>query len=191
MNHSHHPTNPDFFQKKVANLEQHRIETITFEEIAALLAIQSTDKIADLGAGTGYFTFPLAEIAETVIAVDLDMQMLAYIKEKMENQQMSNIKPVHSALTNLPLENHSVDKALASIALHEIPELSQALDEIKRILKSGGYFLCVEIERDVTGTHNHPRITQEEMRKYLLEAGFTIIDERIPTKGIYAITAQI
>lgn len=190
MNHSHHSADPTFFPKKVANLENNRIETITFGEITDLLAVQPTDTVVDLGAGTGFFTFPMAETAKTVIAVDLDKQMLDYIKEKMEKEQISTIELVHSSITEIPLKKHAVDKAFASIALHEVPELSNALKEIKRILKPEGRFLCVEIENDPHSHHGHPRITQTEMKQQLLSSGFTIIDVRIPAKGIYAITAQ-
>lgn len=63
------------------------------EKLLSLLPIKNNHVILDLGAGTGYFAIPAAQMTrETVFALDIEPELLTDLKIKMEEQNISNIK---------------------------------------------------------------------------------------------------
>ncbi|MDX1315188.1 MAG: class I SAM-dependent methyltransferase [Eudoraea sp.] len=84
--------------------------------------IQSEDVIADIGAGSGYHVFKMAKLAEDglVYAVDIQEEMLAEIKRKIEDNDIKNVRPVKGSEKSVNLPENSVDKVLIVDVYHEI-----------------------------------------------------------------------
>ncbi|WP_270180725.1 class I SAM-dependent methyltransferase [Alkalihalobacillus sp. CinArs1] len=152
-------------------LDPKRNEILSPEQVISLLKVKETDHVADLGAGNGYFTLPLAQVAETVYAVDIEKQMLELLKER--GSHMSNIQYIVSDLEEIKLPDRVADHALVAFVLHEVPNLTKAFTELKRILKPGQRLLVLEwekIEMEM-GPPIHERMSSEQMKEVFIDNG--------------------
>lgn len=177
--------------KKVNNLDN--IERIPAEELLQYLSLNTKDKLLDLGAGTGYISLPFSKYVEEVTALDLDEDILQYLETKAKENGITNIKTLVSDFKEIQLNNEQIDKVVASISLHEVKPLSLALDEIYRVLKNKGVFLCIELEKSALSTG--PRVSSKDMKKEVLQAGFDNIEIfhphiKIVNEAIYILVAQ-
>ena len=145
------------------------------EEVITYLNLRTEDTVADLGAGNGYFTIPLAKKTESqVYAVDIEPKMLALLKVLAVKEELANIRYIQSDLEDIQLKNHTMDKVVAAFVIHEVPDMPKAISEARRILKSDGTLLVVEWE-DVptqTGPLLEDKISSQEMTKLLEQSGF-------------------
>ena len=164
-----HRFNPDKADKL---LDPKRRKSISPEKVITELKINKENVIADLGAGNGFFTIPLAMATEQVVyAVDIEEKMLNLLKENYISENIDNIQCVLSDLEDIRLEDGSVDKVLVAFVIHEIPNLKKALGEFKRILKPNGTLLILEweaIEMEM-GPPLHERIPSDKMKEILIE----------------------
>lgn len=183
--HAHHP------QGKVAFLDDpKRRGDLSPENLISLVAVKETDSILDFGAGTGYFTLPLARKVEgSVYALDTDSSMLELIKSKALQENIFNIVPVLGGTAKLPLPDETIDIVLASLVLHEINPLAKTLSQIKDVLKENGILVCVEFEATGNSSHKAPRISSAEMEQSLMDAGFRISKKIFPTESLYVLIA--
>ena len=160
-----HRFNPD---KAGKLLNPKRRELITPDTVLSLLEIKSSDTIADLGAGNGYFTVPMAHKTEKqVFAVDIEPKMLSLLKEHAANENATNIVYLEGNLEEIPLENQSSDKALIAFVSHEVPHLDKMIEELKRIMKPSGKILILEwdVIESESGPPLHERIPSAELKK--------------------------
>lgn len=164
------------------------------EEVLQMLAIKKTDNILDLGAGTGYLTIPAAQMVHGLVyALDMDEKMLEIIDCKAQDESITNIQLVKGSIDNIPLPDDSIDIVLASLVLHEIKPLSTTLQKIKRVLKDGGQFMCLEYEKDESAIEGPPmqiRVPSLVMEQELEDAGLNITQKIFLRKKIYIITAK-
>jgi ubiquinone/menaquinone biosynthesis C-methylase UbiE/DNA-binding transcriptional ArsR family regulator len=99
--------------------------------------------VADLGCGTGRFSFALAPFVAHVHAIDSSDAMLGAAAKRVAN--CANVRLEKGALEQLPLPSHSVDLAILCMVLHYIPEPERALSEAARILKPGGRLIIADL----------------------------------------------
>lgn len=103
--------------------------------------------VADVGAGTGYYSWQLAaRIGDggRVYAVDVQPQMLALLKERMARRGVRNVQPVLGSATDTGLAPGSIDLALMVDVYHELDHPREILDSLLRALKPGGRLALVE-----------------------------------------------
>ena len=110
------------------------------------LPIDPDDVVADIGAGTGYFSFPVAERVPggRVLAVDIQPEMLTIIERKAHSLEIDNVEAVLGTATNPGLPTAGVDLAFIVDAYHEFShprEMGRALFDA---LKPGGKLVLVE-----------------------------------------------
>lgn len=176
---------------KINNLEN--IKRIPADELFRFVSLNKKDKLLDLGAGVGYISLPISKYVDEVTALDFDEDILKYLETKAGENGLTNIKTLVSDFKDLQLGNETVDKAVASISLHEVKPLSLALDEIYRVLKNKGVFLCIELEKSELSTG--PRVSSENMKEEVLNAGFDKVDifypeTKVANQPVYIIVAQ-
>jgi ubiquinone/menaquinone biosynthesis C-methylase UbiE len=161
------------------------------EQLLQLIPIKIDDNILDLGAGSGYITIPAAKYVKGVVyALDINSTMLEIIKSKAKQENIGNLVTLEASIDNIPLENSTIDISLASFVLHEVMELSIALEKINQVLKKNGHFVCIEFEKNEPYEEPHPRISSTTMEQEILKAGFHVIEKIFPTKGVYIIIAK-
>lgn len=180
--HQHDLKEMQQFAKKIEFLDKsERQKSCPPEELLKMLPIKKTDSILDLGAGTGYLAIPAARMIDGLVyALDMDSKMLDVIDSKAHDENIANIQLVRGTIDNIPLPDNSIDIALASLVLHEVTPLLDILQEIKRVLKKGGYFLCFELEKKesiIDGPPTHIRIPSSLMEQEMKDAGFEIIQK--------------
>ena len=103
--------------------------------------------VADLGCGEGYLTLETARWARSVIAIDHSETVLARARDLAARRRVKNVTWKTGELTNLPVDDGSVDLALLSQALHHAPEPSHVLAEAIRILRPGGTVLVLDLRQ--------------------------------------------
>lgn len=173
-------------------ISKERQALLPVEKIIRYLEVEKNDIVADLGAGNGYFTIPMAKKTEwPVYAVDIELRMLTLLKEVAEKESIENIHYIQSDLETIQLEDRSVDKVMAAFVIHEVPDLVKALIEIKRILKSDGKLLLIEWETVETeiGPPLEDKISSLDMVKLLEQNGFATETLRLNEKN-YGIVAK-
>ena len=111
------------------------------------LPINPGDKVADIGAGTGYFTLPMARIVGeegTVYAVDIQLEMLSIIAERATVEGLYQIEPIMGTTTDPGLSPESIDLALFVDAYHEFEWPWEVMSAIYESLVPGGKVVLVE-----------------------------------------------
>ncbi|WP_261134189.1 class I SAM-dependent methyltransferase [Bacillus sp. Marseille-Q3570] len=152
-----------------------RQKLLPVEKILAYLDLEQADSVADLGAGNGYFTVPMAKKVTTVHAVDIEPQMLNMLNDYAVDENVSNIEFITSDLEAINMEGNSVNKVFSAFVMHEISNLKKAFEEINRIMIKGGqlFILDWEVEENPEmGPPPHERISSERFLSLLQENGF-------------------
>ncbi|MBV9470841.1 MAG: class I SAM-dependent methyltransferase [Abitibacteriaceae bacterium] len=115
------------------------------------LNLKPGDVVADIGAGTGYFSFRLAQrVGEqgTVYATDIQPEMLAIIRQRMKERKVNNIKTVLGTVTDPGLPPNSTDFILLVDVYHEFDHPYEMAQGMVRALKPGGRLVFVEYRRE-------------------------------------------
>lgn len=99
----------------------------------------------DLACGDGALTVPCAKCGIRIIAGDISNGMMMILQEraKRNNVSLENVTLCRMNALDLPIEDESVDCVVANSMLHLISNPQKVLDEIYRVLKTGGSFVCL------------------------------------------------
>ncbi|WP_206291698.1 class I SAM-dependent methyltransferase [Humisphaera borealis] len=111
-----------------------------------LMNLKPTDVVADIGAGSGYFSFRIAEKVPQgrVLAVDIQPEMLAIIGKKSKEKGVKNVEPVLGAESDPKLPEGGVDVVLFVDAYHEFEYPQEMMVAIVKSLKPGGRVIQIE-----------------------------------------------
>ena len=108
----------------IQNLDRpERIAGLKIDKVLPLLKLKPGDKVADIGAGAGAFSLPLAKAvapAGKVYAVDIDPGLLDYIAQKAKKENIDNIQTVKGEFSDPKLPAHDVDLGFFHDVLHHI-----------------------------------------------------------------------
>jgi ubiquinone/menaquinone biosynthesis C-methylase UbiE len=110
------------------------------------MALAPDAEVADIGAGTGYFTFRIAADVPTgrVYAVDVQPEMLEVLRKRIERRAITNVTPVLGADDDPKLASDSVDAVLLVDAYHEFAHPFEMMQGIRRALRPGGRVFLIE-----------------------------------------------
>jgi FkbM family methyltransferase len=110
------------------------------------LPLEPDDVVADIGAGTGYFTFPVADRVPEgrVYAVDIQPEMLAYIEDRIEETGASNVIPLRGSVRSPQLPTGEIDLAFIVDAYHEFSHPREMGEALVAALKPGGRLVLIE-----------------------------------------------
>lgn len=159
-----------------------RPERATQEQPAKLIAalpLRPGAVVADIGAGTGYYTFRIAPLVGArgatgqVYAVDIQPEMLDFLRAKAARLHVTNVTPVLGTLTDPNLPAGAVDLALLVDVYHEFSEPYEMMQGIKQALKPGGLVFLVEYRAEDARVPIKPlhKMTVAQARKEIEAAG--------------------
>lgn len=123
-----------------------REQTELPNEVVKQMNLKPTDVVADIGAGTGYFTFRIAPQVKQgkVLAVDIQPEMLAIIESRKKRFKAENVTGILSTETDTKLPANSVDVVLFVDAYHEFSYPREMMESIVKGLKPGGRVIQIE-----------------------------------------------
>jgi ubiquinone/menaquinone biosynthesis C-methylase UbiE len=157
-----------------------RVASLRIDYIVQSLGLKAGDVVADIGAGPGVLSLPLAAAVAPgkVYAVEIDQAFLDRIKEKTRAAGVTNITTVLGAYTDPKLPARDVDVALFHDVLHHIKDRADYLKATAAYVKPGGRVAIVELPPD--GSHkDEPEliVTKEQVKGWMAAAGFTPVQE--------------
>ena len=124
-----------------------RVEEERPERLLSALDLTPGMTVADIGAGTGYYSWRIAQrvgMGGTVYAVDIQPEMIKLLEQQMSRRAAVNVKAVLGTLTDPRLPPAGVDLALMVDVYHELEYPYEMLTAIVRALKPGGRLVFVE-----------------------------------------------
>ncbi len=155
-----------------------RLKWLPPAEVLLRLHLTRGARVADIGAGTGYFSIPLAkEIGPSgeVFAVDLQQEMLDRLRQKLEQPDAPKNISLHlGSASRLPLSDNSVDLAFYANIWHELSDSGAAFREALRIAKSQGRIAILDWRSDQESPPGPPqahRISAETIVNLLQTSG--------------------
>ena len=134
--------------------------------------------IADIGAGTGYYTFKLAPKVPKgkVYAIEIQDEMIAALNERKKKLNNTNVEVIKGSATSSNLPANSVDLAIMVDVYHELEYPVEMLNAIKNSLKKDGQLLLIEYKGEDPAVAIRPlhKTTVKQLNKELGANGFEL-----------------
>ncbi len=155
-----------------------RLQSEDARELWNRVGLRPGMTVVDVGAGSGFYTFPASErVGPTgrVFAVDVSHELIDLIRERSAERHRSNIEALVSRPDQVPLPSNLADRVLLANVLHGVPPATVA--EAVRILRPGGRLVDVDWKKEATpgGPPVEHRLAAAEARRtlegYGLETG--------------------
>ena len=148
------------------------------EEVVEALRLDRAASVADVGAGTGYFSVKIAKrIPEgKVFAADVEPDMVRYLGERAGREHVSNLVPVQAEgdAANLP---EPVDLVLVVDTYHHIGRRIAYFSKLKSSLRPGARLAIIDFKADSpAGPPVEHRIPPEKVTEELTAAGYTLAE---------------
>lgn len=145
----------------------------------ALLELAPDAVLADIGAGSGYYSFRIARKLPQgkVVAVDIQPEMLDFLKAESAKLGVTNVQPHLGAIDDVKLPPASIDAALMVDAYHEFDHPVEMLASLRSALKPKGriYLLEYRAEDENVPIKPHHKMTEAQARKEFAAAGFRFV----------------
>lgn len=156
-----------------------RLDGLEIQRVVSLLGLQAGDVVADIGAGTGVFSVPMALAvgpAGTVLAVEVDAGFLSMIAEKAREGGVSNVVPVVGEFEDPMLPRLDVDVAFFHDVLHHIEGRQEYLRTLAGYMAPQSRIMVVDYDMNVEGVphSNQPEmlIGPDQVDQWMTIAGF-------------------
>jgi arsenite methyltransferase len=151
-------------------------------EVVKALQLQEGEVIADLGAGSGYFTFRLAKpVGKTgrVYAVDVDPDLIRHLNRRVRDTKAENVVTILCVPDDPLLCDGSVDRFFICDTWHHIDGHPHYLALLKKMLKPGGQVIMVDFKKETTpvGPPMEKRIARDELVREMENNGFELAAE--------------
>lgn len=117
------------------------------KKLIELLNLKDGEVVADIGAGSGYYTFRMAKLVAPkgkVLAVDIQKEMLDIIKGRMKKDSVENVEPVLGEEADPKLKDETVDTILLVDVYHEFAFPHEMTAKMVKSLRPGGRIVFVE-----------------------------------------------
>lgn len=152
------------------------------EETLKPLLLRDDSRVADFGAGSGVFTLAASKYIHTgkVFAVDVQRGLLPLIASKIAENKQKNVEIIWGDVEKLggsKLRNDSIDVVIMANMLFQLEDKQTAVEEIKRVLVSGGRLLIIDWLGSFgnMGPREEDVITEDSARALFEKNGFIFV----------------
>jgi ubiquinone/menaquinone biosynthesis C-methylase UbiE len=142
-----HPTSTPYTGDLSIFEEPGREKRLQIDRVMDLLQLKAGSTVADIGAGSGWFSVRAARRVGAngrVIAEDINAKAVAYIQQRAQREQLTNIVPVLGTPDDPKLTPNSLDAALMLKVYHEIAHPPLVLANLRAALKPGARFGIID-----------------------------------------------
>ena len=144
------------------------------DRVIAALGLKSGEVVADIGAGTGYFTLRLAKSTAKVYGADIEPEMVTYLREQARKEGLKNVIAVQAGpdSPNLP---EPVDLVLVVDTYHHIGSREVYFRKLAKSLKPGGKVAIIDFKPDAPeGPPKEFRFPPEKFKSEMAAAGYKL-----------------
>ncbi|MFD1256472.1 class I SAM-dependent methyltransferase [Mucilaginibacter terrae] len=144
------------------------------------LPVDKKSVVADIGAGTGFYTFRIAPKVSKVLAIELEDEALDYLKQRGKILKQSNVDVVKGSEKAPALPDNSIDLALMVDVYHELEYPHEYLQALYKALKPGGKIVLIEYKGEdpeipIKDLH---KTTISQISKEVTANGFVYIEDK-------------
>jgi ubiquinone/menaquinone biosynthesis C-methylase UbiE len=159
-----------------------RVAKLKVDEAVAMLKLKPSSIVADIGAGSGTFTLPLAKAVSgggKVYAVDIEQGLVDHIAKKAKDQNAGNVHAVLGKFTDPALPTKDVDVAFIYDVLHHIENRAEYLKNLAQYLKKTGRIAVIDFHPELGPHKDDPKlqVTRDQTKAWMAAAGFKPIEE--------------
>jgi ubiquinone/menaquinone biosynthesis C-methylase UbiE len=164
---------PKQYQQILENPD--RLAALQVDRVVEALGLRPGMRVADLGAGTGVFTVPIAKVVGDegkVYAIDVDSGLLAIVSSKAKAEGFANVETVVAGATD-PRLPEPVDLLFLCDTLHHLPNQGSYVRQFAKLLRPGGRVVVIEFaEGHWPAGHEEFTITPAQVDGWMQAAGF-------------------
>ena len=159
------------------------------EEVIQALTIKSEEQIADLGSGSGYFTFRLADAvgpSGQVYAVDIDADMNAHLAKRLQEMGYKNIQVMLAKPLDPGLPENGVDLIFSANTYHHLENRLSYFANARKYLRPNGRIAIIDFNgegllQQLSGHYTPSDVIQRELQEagYALERELTFLPKQV------------
>ena len=155
-----------------------RLAKLKTDEVMARLDLKPGDLVADIGAGSGVFSWPLAQAVApggTLYAVEVDQGFLDFLREGAQQRGVDNVDPVLGEFTDPKLPVRNLDLAFFHNVLHHIERRQAYLETLSGYMKPNARIVII----DLIEGHKEPEMQMNlgQVKEWMTAIGFEMTAE--------------
>lgn len=159
-----------------------RVAKLKIDDVVAALKIEPGSVVADIGAGSGAFTLPLAKAvagAGKVYAVDIEQGLVDHIVRRAQAAKVENVRGVLGKFTDPNLPSRDVELAFIYDVLHHIENRTEYLKNLARYIKAGGRIAVIDFHPELGPHKDDPalQVTRDQAKAWMAAIGFKPVEE--------------
>jgi precorrin-6B methylase 2 len=169
------------------------------KKLIELLKFKEGEVVADIGAGSGYYTFRISKLVGDkgkILAVDIQKEMLDIIRDRMKKEKITNVEPVMGAEADPKLKDESVDTIILVDVYHEFEFPYEMTEKMVKSLKPGGRIVFVEfrLEDEKVPIKLVHKMTEKQVVKEMAEfknMKHTSTSDKLPWQHVITFTKAV
>ena len=159
-----------------------RVDGLKIDEIIMRLGLKPGQVVADLGAGTGLFSVPLAKAVAAggkVYAVEIDKGFLPIIEGRAKESKLSNVRTVLGEFSDPKLPAADVDMAFMHDVLHHVEDRVGYLKAAARYIKQNGRFAVIDYRAEQSPHRDQPNliVSEDQVTGWMKAAGLNRVEK--------------
>jgi ubiquinone/menaquinone biosynthesis C-methylase UbiE len=165
-------------------------------ELVAALELRPGMRVADLGAGTGYFSRYLSAAVGpegTVFAVDTEPNLVVHLRARAEREQTENVVPILASADEPRLPADSTDVVLIVDTYHHIDDRRGYVRRLQRVLRKRGRVAVVDWQKQALPVGPPPdhKLAREQVVDEMTAAGYRLVAEPAILPYQYVLIFQV
>lgn len=154
-----------------------RVSKLKVDDVVAALNLKPGTVVADIGAGSGAFTLPLAQAVSAsgkVYAVDIDQGLVDHVAQRAKEGKATHVHPILGSFTDPKLPQRDIDVAFIFDVLHHIENRKEYLKNLATYLKPSGRIAIVDFHPELGPHKDDPalQVTRDQAKAWLAALGF-------------------